>query len=242
MPLLSAADVFLLPSAQESFGLAALEAMACGVPVVASRVGGMPEVVEDGVTGFLHAADDLDGMAAVRGRNDWRMPSSTAASRRPPAAPRSSGSATARSSRCTSPTTKTRSSHRHAPDWPCCGADSALLARFRFGRLGSGRPNTAEKLHLTADAAERRAPPGHPFAQGILADWRTIRGLLDDSRLDPERRAAARRIADSSCSVPVDHRFHRRDLVDSPVGRLAGCDGNGHERRYRRRARNRYER
>ena len=55
--------MFLLPSAQESFGLAALEAMACEVPVVASRVGGLPEVIEDGVSGFLHAPDDLDGMA-----------------------------------------------------------------------------------------------------------------------------------------------------------------------------------
>ena len=61
--LLSQADVFLLPSATESFGLAALEAMACEVPVVASRVGGLPEVIDDGVTGFLHAPDDLDGMA-----------------------------------------------------------------------------------------------------------------------------------------------------------------------------------
>ena len=63
VPLLSAADVFLLPSVQESFGLAALEAMACEVPVVASRVGGLPEVIQDGVNGFLHAPDDLDGMA-----------------------------------------------------------------------------------------------------------------------------------------------------------------------------------
>lgn len=64
IPLLSASDVFLLPSQQESFGLAALEAMACDVPVVASRVGGLPEVIEHGVTGFLHDPSDLDGMAA----------------------------------------------------------------------------------------------------------------------------------------------------------------------------------
>ena len=51
VPLLSVADLFLLPSEQESFGLAALEAMACQVPVVASRVGGLPEVIDDGVTG-----------------------------------------------------------------------------------------------------------------------------------------------------------------------------------------------
>jgi N-acetyl-alpha-D-glucosaminyl L-malate synthase BshA len=63
VPLLSAADVFLLPSAQESFGLAALEAMSCEVPVVASRVGGLPEVVDDGVTGFLHEPGDLEAMA-----------------------------------------------------------------------------------------------------------------------------------------------------------------------------------
>jgi N-acetyl-alpha-D-glucosaminyl L-malate synthase BshA len=62
--LLSVADLFLLPSLQESFGLAAVEAMACEVPVVASRVGGLPEVIDHGVTGFLHAPEDLEGMAA----------------------------------------------------------------------------------------------------------------------------------------------------------------------------------
>jgi N-acetyl-alpha-D-glucosaminyl L-malate synthase BshA len=60
--LLSISDLFLLPSIQESFGLAALEAMACGVPVVASKVGGLPEIIEDGVTGFVCAPDDVAGM------------------------------------------------------------------------------------------------------------------------------------------------------------------------------------
>ena len=64
VPLLSISDLFLLPSQQESFGLAALEAMACGVPVVASSVGGLSEVIDHGRTGFLHGVDDLEGMAA----------------------------------------------------------------------------------------------------------------------------------------------------------------------------------
>ncbi len=51
--LLASADCFLLPSKQESFGLAALEAMMCGTPVIATRVGGLPELIDDGSTGFL---------------------------------------------------------------------------------------------------------------------------------------------------------------------------------------------
>jgi N-acetyl-alpha-D-glucosaminyl L-malate synthase BshA len=63
VPWLSAADLFLLPSSQESFGLAALEAMSCEVPVNASCVGGVPEVITDGVTGILHPPDDVEGMS-----------------------------------------------------------------------------------------------------------------------------------------------------------------------------------
>jgi N-acetyl-alpha-D-glucosaminyl L-malate synthase BshA len=67
-PLLAAADLLLLPSESESFGMAALEAMASGVPVIGSAVGGIPEVVEHGVTGYLAPVGDVPAMTeyAVR--------------------------------------------------------------------------------------------------------------------------------------------------------------------------------
>jgi N-acetyl-alpha-D-glucosaminyl L-malate synthase BshA len=61
--ILSCADLFLLPSESESFGLAALEAMACGAPVVTSLAGGLPEVVEDDVSGYLLPVGAIDEMA-----------------------------------------------------------------------------------------------------------------------------------------------------------------------------------
>lgn len=59
----SLADLLLLPSEKESFGLVALEAMACGVPTVGSNAGGLPEVVEHGVTGYLSEVGDVESMS-----------------------------------------------------------------------------------------------------------------------------------------------------------------------------------
>jgi L-malate glycosyltransferase len=63
VPWLQSADLFLLPSELESFGLAALEAMSCGVPVIATDVQGIPEVVEHGVNGYLSPVGDIQSMS-----------------------------------------------------------------------------------------------------------------------------------------------------------------------------------
>ncbi len=60
--VLSVADLFLIPSEKESFGLAALEAMACEVPIISSNAGGLPELNQDGITGFLCQVGDVDEM------------------------------------------------------------------------------------------------------------------------------------------------------------------------------------
>ncbi len=61
--ILNASDIFLIPSQSESFGLAALEAMACGLPVISSNIGGLPELVRHNETGFIAGIGDIDRMA-----------------------------------------------------------------------------------------------------------------------------------------------------------------------------------
>ena len=61
--LLAISDIFVMPSENESFGLAALEAMACQVPVISSNVGGIPEVNIHGVTGYISEVGDIESMA-----------------------------------------------------------------------------------------------------------------------------------------------------------------------------------
>ena len=83
-PLLAGADLFLLPSQTESFGLSALEALASGTPVVGSRSGGLVEVVKEGVTGALRDVGDVDAMAAasieiLADRDRWESMSHAAA-------------------------------------------------------------------------------------------------------------------------------------------------------------------
>jgi N-acetyl-alpha-D-glucosaminyl L-malate synthase BshA len=83
-PLLASAELFLLPSLNESFGLSALEALACGVPVVATHVGGLPEVIRDGVTGALRPVGAIEemadaGIAILRDRDNWSAMSAAAA-------------------------------------------------------------------------------------------------------------------------------------------------------------------
>lgn len=83
-PLLAAADLFLLPSNAESFGLSALEALASGTPVIGANVGGLPEVVTDGETGVLCGVGDVSGMAnaaiqLLRDDKKWGAMSAAAA-------------------------------------------------------------------------------------------------------------------------------------------------------------------
>lgn len=67
-PAMGAFDIYVQPSIEEGFGIAVLEAMALGLPIVATRAGGLPEIVEDGVTGFLVAPGDAGALSAAIGR------------------------------------------------------------------------------------------------------------------------------------------------------------------------------
>jgi L-malate glycosyltransferase len=83
-PLLAGADLFLLPSQSESFGLSALEALASGTPVVGTKAGGLVEVVKEGVTGALREIGDVDAMASasveiLSDRDRWQTMSRDAA-------------------------------------------------------------------------------------------------------------------------------------------------------------------
>lgn len=83
-PLLASADLFLLPTDRESFGLSALEGLACGVPALAYNVGGIREVVKDGETGVLRDVGDVDALgeaalAILRDRDRWTAMSHAAA-------------------------------------------------------------------------------------------------------------------------------------------------------------------
>jgi len=78
--LLQGCELFLLPSTTESFGLAALEAMACGAVVVATRVGGLPEVIDDGVNGILEPVGSVEAMGR-RSVDLLRVPENLAAMR-----------------------------------------------------------------------------------------------------------------------------------------------------------------
>jgi N-acetyl-alpha-D-glucosaminyl L-malate synthase BshA len=83
-PLLAGADLFLLPSDKESFGLSALEALASGVPVIGTKAGGLPEVVRHGETGYLAEVGDVEAMsdAAIElllNKDKWQRASTRAA-------------------------------------------------------------------------------------------------------------------------------------------------------------------
>jgi N-acetyl-alpha-D-glucosaminyl L-malate synthase BshA len=84
-PLLAGADLFLLPSSSESFGLSALEALACGVPVIGTTAGGLPEVVRQNETGVLCEVGDIDAMSnaalsILSDRDRWTAMGTLAAS------------------------------------------------------------------------------------------------------------------------------------------------------------------
>jgi len=86
IPLLNISDLYMLPSKSESFGLSALEAMSCGVPVIGTSIGGLKEVVEHGISGYICDPDDIKSMSkaaiAVLGNKNNRIRMGAAARER----------------------------------------------------------------------------------------------------------------------------------------------------------------
>ena len=144
--LLPVADLMIMPSELESFGLAALEAMACKVPTIATRVGGVSELIDDGVTGRLFAVGDVDAMAAgaiellatMPGSPPWAMPADELP--RIATAPRASFP-------CTSSTTRECwRAPRSDPPAPARSAPSGISSVTRVPR--PGRLKTSKRALL----------------------------------------------------------------------------------------------
>ena len=227
VPWLSSANLLLLPSSQESFGLAALEAMACGVAVIASRLGGLPEIIEDGVTGFLRAKDDVDGMAAqgVEVLRDQAL-----ASRVGEAAAASVRRSTAPKRWCLSTRRTTAKFSTRLLSWPRRRRQHGLTKVADCAREDAHvpRPGADDQRAFDPDHEIFRALPGHPARQTGL-DAERLNRLDPRAERPPERPPEAARVdagaqALEQTRLPaalieaVDHLKH---AVKFPCGRVA---------------------